>query len=101
MISWSSRWPRSGRGSAGRKLIFTALQEKFFANVKVAMFGGFILAFPVIANQLWKFVAPGLYKHEKRAFLPFLIAAPIMFAVGASFVYYALISQRLPVFRQL
>jgi sec-independent protein translocase protein TatC len=75
-------------GQAGRHLIYTALQEKFFANVKVAMFGGLVLGFPVIAAQLWGFVAPGLYKHEKGAFLPFLIATPIMFAMGASFVYF-------------
>lgn len=79
------------KGQEGRQLIYTALQEKFFANIKVAMFGGFIVAFPVIAFQLWRFVAPGLYKHEKGAFLPFLIAAPIMFLAGATFVYYALI----------
>ena len=78
-------------GQPDRRLIFTALQEKFFVDVKVAMFGGFILAFPVIANQIWKFVAPGLYKHEKRAFLPFLIAGPVMFLLGSAFVYYALI----------
>jgi sec-independent protein translocase protein TatC len=75
-------------GQAGRHLIYTALQEKFFANVKVAMFGGLALGFPFIAAQLWLFVAPGLYKHEKGAFLPFLLATPIMFAAGASFVYY-------------
>ena len=78
-------------GQEGRHLIYTALQEKFFANVKVAMFGGLVLAFPVIASQLWGFVAPGLYKNEKMAFLPFLIATPIMFIMGASFVYYIFI----------
>ncbi len=79
------------KGQAGRQLIYTALQEKFFANIKVAMFGGFILAFPVIAYQIWRFIAPGLYKHEKGAFLPFLIAAPFMFALGGTFVYFVLI----------
>ena len=78
-------------GQEGRHLIYTALQEKFFANVKVAMFGGLVLAFPVIATQIWGFVAPGLYKNEKVAFLPFLIATPIMFIMGASFVYYIFI----------
>jgi sec-independent protein translocase protein TatC len=73
------------------QLIFTALQEKFITNIKVGLFGGFILAFPVVAYQLWGFVAPGLYKNERRAFLPFLFAAPVMFALGAVFVYYALI----------
>jgi sec-independent protein translocase protein TatC len=75
-------------GQEGRHLIYTALQEKFFANVKVAMFGGLVLAFPVIASQIWGFVAPGLYKNEKVAFLPFLVATPIMFVIGASFVYF-------------
>jgi sec-independent protein translocase protein TatC len=78
-------------GQEGRHLIYTALQEKFFANVKVAMFGGLVLAFPIIASQLWGFVAPGLYKKEKLAFLPFLIATPIMFVAGASFVYFIFI----------
>jgi sec-independent protein translocase protein TatC len=75
-------------GQEGRHLIYTALQEKFFANVKVAMFGGLVLAFPIIASQVWGFVAPGLYKNEKMAFLPFLVATPIMFLMGASFVYF-------------
>jgi sec-independent protein translocase protein TatC len=78
-------------GQEGRHLIYTALQEKFFANVKVAMFGGLVLSFVVIASQLWGFVAPGLYKKEKTAFLPFLIATPIMFVAGASFVYYVFV----------
>ena len=78
-------------GQEGRHLIYTALQEKFFANVKVAMFGGLVVSFPIIAAQVWGFVAPGLYKNEKVAFLPFLIATPIMFAMGASFVYFIFI----------
>jgi sec-independent protein translocase protein TatC len=78
-------------GQEGRHLIYTALQEKFFANVKVAMFGGLVLGFPIIASQMWGFVAPGLYRKEKHAFLPFLIATPIMFCAGASFVYYIFI----------
>jgi sec-independent protein translocase protein TatC len=78
-------------GQEGRHLIFTALQEKFFANVKVAMFGGLVIAFPVIAAQIWGFVAPGLYKNEKMAFLPFLLATPVMFVAGASFVYFIFI----------
>jgi sec-independent protein translocase protein TatC len=78
-------------GQEGRHLIFTALQEKFFANVKVAMFGGIVLAFPIIAAQIWGFVAPGLYKKEKKAFLPFLLASPIMFGLGASFVYFVFV----------
>ena len=78
-------------GQEGRHLIYTALQEKFFANVKVAMFGGLVVSFPVIASQVWGFVAPGLYKNEKTAFLPFLLATPFMFLAGASFVYFIFI----------
>jgi len=70
------------------QLIFTALHEAFFTYLKLAMFGGFCLAFPVIANQLWKFVAPGLYSTEQKAFLPFIIATPALFILGASFVYF-------------
>jgi sec-independent protein translocase protein TatC len=86
-------WPLATiwEGQEGRHLIYTALQEKFFADVKVAMFGGLVIAFPVIASQVWGFVAPGLYKNEKMAFLPFLIATPIMFLMGASFVYFIFI----------
>ena len=68
-------------------LIYTALPEYFFTQIKIAAFGGLCLGFPLIAWQLWAFVAPGLYRHEKRAFLPFLIWTPILFAVGATFVY--------------
>lgn len=69
------------------KLIYTQLYEKFFVHLKIAIFGGFFLAFPVIAAQIWKFVAPGLYRDEKKAFLPFLIATPVLFVLGAAFVY--------------
>ncbi|MEL6235308.1 MAG: twin-arginine translocase subunit TatC [Pseudomonadota bacterium] len=75
------------RGQDAR-LIYTQLYEKFFVHLKIAVFGGFFLAFPMIAAQLWKFVAPGLYRDEKRAFLPFLAATPILFVIGASFVYF-------------
>ena len=73
---------------AGGKLIYTKLYEAFFVEVKVAAFTAFVLAFPIIANQLWAFVAPGLYKSEKRAFLPFLIATPVLFTLGAALAYY-------------
>lgn len=69
-------------------LIYTKLYEAFFVNIKVALFAAFFVSFPVIANQLWAFVAPGLYAREKRAFLPFLIATPILFAAGASLAYF-------------
>ena len=70
------------------QLIFTKLYEVFFVELKVALFAGFCLSFPVIANQLWAFIAPGLYAREKRAFLPFLIATPVLFAAGAALAYY-------------
>jgi sec-independent protein translocase protein TatC len=72
-------------------LIYTALTEVFFTQVKIAMFGGLCLGFPAIAAQLWIFVAPGLYKHERRAFLPFLAWTPVMFLIGAAFVYYVML----------
>lgn len=78
-------------GQPNRHLIFTALYETFFTYVKVAMFGAICVAFPYIAAQLWLFIAPGLYKNERRAFLPFLFASPAMFLLGASFVYYLML----------
>lgn len=77
-----------GDRAAERRMIFTAPQEFFFTQMKVAFWAGALIAFPVIANQLWKFVAPGLYKHEKRAFLPFLAATPILFTLGGLLVYF-------------
>lgn len=70
------------------KLIYTQLYEAFFVELKVALFAAFFVSFPVIANQLWAFVAPGLYAREKKAFLPFLIATPILFLCGAALAYY-------------
>ena len=70
------------------RLIYTKLYEAFFVEVKVAMFAAFFISFPIIANQLWAFVAPGLYAKEKKAFLPFLIATPVLFAAGASLAYF-------------
>jgi len=70
------------------QLIFTELPEIFFVELKVALFAGFMVSFPIIANQLWAFVAPGLYAREKKAFLPFLIATPILFIGGAALAYY-------------
>ncbi|MCC5985467.1 MAG: twin-arginine translocase subunit TatC [Rhodobacteraceae bacterium] len=69
-------------------LILIKLQEGFFVAIRISMLGGFVLAFPVIATQLWRFVAPGLYRSEKAAFLPFLLASPIMFFLGAAFAFY-------------
>ncbi len=70
------------------KLIYTALHEAFFTYVKVSFFAALFLSFPFIATQLWKFIAPGLYKHERRAFLPFLVATPLLFFLGGALVYY-------------
>ncbi|MDP4033580.1 MAG: twin-arginine translocase subunit TatC [Pseudorhodobacter sp.] len=69
-------------------LVLIKLQEGFFVAIRISLMGGFILAFPVIATQMWRFVAPGLYKSEKGAFLPFLLASPVMFALGAAFAFY-------------
>lgn len=71
-----------------RRMIFTALHEAFFTYVKVAFWAAMFLAFPIIATQIWKFVAPGLYRHERRAFLPFLIATPVLFFTGGAMAYY-------------
>jgi sec-independent protein translocase protein TatC len=70
------------------RLIFTAPQEKFFTLIRVSVVIGFGLSFPVIAHQMWRFVAPGLYRTEKNAFLPFLIASPLLFLLGASFAHF-------------
>ena len=70
------------------KLIYTAPQEYFFAQLKIALFGALFIAFPVIATQIYKFVAPGLYNNERGAFLPFLVATPILFALGSCLVYF-------------
>jgi sec-independent protein translocase protein TatC len=69
-------------------LIFISPQEGFFVAIKVSLLGGFMLAFPYIALQMWRFVAPGLYRSEKGAFLPFLVASPFMFVLGAAFAFY-------------
>jgi sec-independent protein translocase protein TatC len=70
------------------ELIFTAPQEQFFVLVRISIIAGFALSFPIIAHQLWRFVAPGLYASEKGAILPFLFASPILFFMGASFAHY-------------
>jgi sec-independent protein translocase protein TatC len=74
-------------GQQGR-IIYTKLYEAFFVEIKVALFAGFLVSFPIIANQLWAFVAPGLYAREKKAFLPFLLATPVLFGAGASLAYF-------------
>jgi sec-independent protein translocase protein TatC len=72
-------------------LVLISPQEGFFVAIKIATWGGFGLAFPVIGYQMWRFVAPGLYRNEKNAFLPFLLASPIMFAIGAAFAYFIIL----------
>ncbi len=76
-----------GQGG-NRRLIYTALHEAFFTYLKVALFGALFVSFPFVAAQIWLFIAPGLYKHEKKAFLPFLVATPILFFMGGALVYY-------------
>lgn len=70
------------------KIIYTHMAEQFFTQVKVAFFFAAFFCFPIFATQFWMFVAPGLYKNEKKAFLPFLVASPVLFLIGASFVFY-------------
>ncbi|MEE2860253.1 MAG: twin-arginine translocase subunit TatC [Pseudomonadota bacterium] len=72
-------------------LILLKLQEGFFVAVRISLLGGFVLAFPIIAYQMWRFVAPGLYRNEKAAFLPFLVASPVMFFIGAAFAFYIIL----------
>ncbi|PHQ96382.1 MAG: twin-arginine translocase subunit TatC [Marinosulfonomonas sp.] len=76
------------RGQESCGLILIKLQEGFFVAISISLFGGLVLSFPFIGYQLWRFVAPGLYKNEKNAFLPFMLASPIMFLLGASFAFY-------------
>lgn len=75
---------RAGQG----KIIYTDIFEAFFVELKVALFAALMIAFPVLATQVWRFVAPGLYAQEKRAFLPFLLMTPILFTAGAAMAYY-------------
>ncbi len=85
-FQWATAW--AGLDASQVDLIYTAPQEFFFTQIKIAAFGGLVLAFPVIATQIYKFVAPGLYRDERAAFMPFLIASPLLFLIGAALVYY-------------
>ncbi|MEX0406591.1 twin-arginine translocase subunit TatC [Aquibium sp. LZ166] len=85
-FQWATGW--AGLDPTKVDLIYTAPQEFFFTQIKLGMFGGLVLAFPLIAAQIYKFVAPGLYKNERGAFLPFLIASPILFLIGGALVYF-------------
>jgi sec-independent protein translocase protein TatC len=80
-------WAATQAGVSNVRLIYTAPLEYFFTQIKVAIFGAAFIGFPVVATQIYMFVAPGLYKHEKDAFLPYLIATPIFFFLGAVVVY--------------
>lgn len=75
-------------GVENPRMIYTALHEAFFTYMKLAFYAALFVSFPIMANQIWKFIAPGLYRDEKRAFLPFLLATPILFTTGAALVYY-------------
>jgi sec-independent protein translocase protein TatC len=85
-FKWSVQWAKLDVSKV--ELIYTAPQEFFFTQIKLAMFGGLVIAFPLIATQIYKFIAPGLYKNERAAFLPFLIASPLLFLLGAALVYF-------------
>ncbi|MGH7114830.1 MAG: twin-arginine translocase subunit TatC [Stellaceae bacterium] len=78
-------------GQTGRHLIYTGLTEAFFTYIRVSFWAGLCIAFPVVAVQIWKFIAPGLYKNERRAFLPYLFATPVLFTMGASLAYFVVI----------
>ncbi len=81
-----------------QRLIYTGLTEAFFTYVKVAFFAGIFLTFPVLLTQLWLFIAPGLYKNERRAVLPFLVATPVLFFLGGACVYYVVLPMTWPFF---
>ncbi len=85
-FKWATQW--AGMDPHKVELIYTAPQEFFFTQIKLAAFGGMVIAFPLIATQIYKFIAPGLYRNERHAFLPFLIAAPVLFLMGAALVYF-------------
>ncbi len=81
-----------------QRLIYTGLTEAFFTYLKVAFFAGIFIAFPILLVQLWRFIAPGLYKNERKAFLPFLIATPLLFFLGGACVYYFVLPAAWPFF---
>ena len=83
---WAARWMNGSDAIVSMQI--TAPHEFFFTQVKVALFGAVFLAFPIIATQIYKFVAPGLYKNEREAFLPYLIATPVLFFIGSCVVYF-------------
>jgi sec-independent protein translocase protein TatC len=84
--------------AGGGHFIFTDVTEAFFTDLRVAFWAAFCLAFPIIASQIWLFVAPGLYKQERRAFLPYLVATPVLFIMGGALVYYIIFPVAYPFF---
>src|SRR5437016_12811859 len=84
VLTWPFVWVV---GAEGSKFIYTGLLEYFVVQLKLAMFGAAFISFPIVAAQLYMFVAPGLYRHERNAFLPYLVATPIMFVLGSLVVY--------------
>jgi sec-independent protein translocase protein TatC len=85
ILIWPFEWIA---GAENTRFIYTALLEFFWTKLKLAMFGAAFLSFPIIASQIYKFVAPGLYRHERRAFAPYLVATPIFFSLGGTVVYF-------------
>src|SRR2546425_9869702 len=85
VLTWPFVWVA---GPENSKFIYTGLLEYFVVQLKLAMFGAAFISFPIVATQIYMFVAPGLYRHEKQAFLPYLIATPIFFALGTLVVYF-------------
>ena len=85
MLVWPFVWVA---GAENSKFIYTALLEYFLTQLKLAMFGAAFISFPIVATQIYKFVAPGLYKHERGAFLPYLVATPFFFVLGSLLVYF-------------
>jgi sec-independent protein translocase protein TatC len=79
------------REAGQEKLIYTDVFEGFFVEIKVAVFAALMISFPIFATQLWRFIAPGLYRNERRAFLPFLLLTPVLFSLGASLAYFVAI----------
>lgn len=86
ILVWPYQWAKGGGGPI--EMIYTAPHEYFFTQMKLALFGAVCISFPVMANQIYKFVAPGLYKNERKAFVPYLIATPLLFMLGAAVVYF-------------
>ena len=86
VLVWPYRWAVGSDTPV--EMIYTAPQEFFFTQIKLALFGAVFLAFPILAIQIYRFVAPGLYQNEKAAFRPYLIATPVLFLLGAALVYF-------------